>query len=567
MAVDGIQGASGAAADAVEAPPAAPARPGRRRRWLYTAAFALLGAVLFAAYFAKARGFAISSDGSSIALQAWSMLHGNPLLRGWTVGDVSFYTTELPEWAFIERVRGLGPDVIYIGAALSYTLIVLFAVLLAKGRATGREGLIRAAIAGGILLVPTWIGLLSNPDHTGVQVPVLALWLLLDRVRPRWWVPVAAGLLLAWIQVADMLGVYEGAVPIAVVCVARIYRQRVFPPGDAAPSQAPAGVRGWPALLREHWYEASLTVAAVVSAGVSKLALTVIHRAGGFTVLPQKPAFNSVDAIATHVGVTARSVLLLFSADFSGKPLHASLFPLLHLVGLALAVWAFCLACRRFLSQDMVVQGQVVSIVVLLSAYTFALNPTVGGGTHEIIGVLTGGAVVAGRLLAPMLSRARLLAALALVLAVSVGIYAHQLARPLQATNYTLIGAWLRAHHLSCGLADYSDGSVVTVATGGQVQVRPISMKSGRIVVSPWEGADTWYAPTAGDARFFITDIKYSGCANPARIRTAWIASIRATFGSPASSYRVDGFDVLVWNHNLLADHIAEVKPGRPSDC
>ena len=35
------------------------------------------------------------------------MLHGNPMLRGWTVTDVSFYTTELPEYMLVEMVRGL----------------------------------------------------------------------------------------------------------------------------------------------------------------------------------------------------------------------------------------------------------------------------------------------------------------------------------------------------------------------------------------------------------------------------------------------------------------------------
>ena len=88
--------------------------------------------MLFAAYFAKAQQIPIASDGSSNALQAWSMLHGNLLLRGWSVSDVSFYTTEVPEYAFVELVRGPGPDVIHIGAALTYTLVVLFAVLLTK---------------------------------------------------------------------------------------------------------------------------------------------------------------------------------------------------------------------------------------------------------------------------------------------------------------------------------------------------------------------------------------------------------------------------------------------------
>ena len=44
----------------------------------------------------------INADGASNALQAWEMLHGNVLLKGWTVTDVPFYSTELPQYALIE---------------------------------------------------------------------------------------------------------------------------------------------------------------------------------------------------------------------------------------------------------------------------------------------------------------------------------------------------------------------------------------------------------------------------------------------------------------------------------
>ena len=39
------------------------------------------------------------------------MLHGNVLLRGWAVSDVSFCITELPEYLVLDMVRGPGPDV------------------------------------------------------------------------------------------------------------------------------------------------------------------------------------------------------------------------------------------------------------------------------------------------------------------------------------------------------------------------------------------------------------------------------------------------------------------------
>src|SRR5580658_51926 len=108
--------------------------------WITRAAFVAAGISLFIAYLGQARTMPTMSDGASQALQAWAMLHGNLLLHGWSLSDVSFYTTELPEYMLVELIRGLTPDVVHIAAALTYTLLVLLSGLLAKGTATGREG-------------------------------------------------------------------------------------------------------------------------------------------------------------------------------------------------------------------------------------------------------------------------------------------------------------------------------------------------------------------------------------------------------------------------------------------
>ena len=145
--------------------------------------------MLFFAYLGQARTMPTMSDGASQALQAWAMLHGNVLLHGWSLSDVSFYTTELPEYMLVELVKGLRSDVVHIAAALTYTLLVLLAALLAKGAASGREGAVRALVAAGIMLAPalgslnTTFVVLSYPDHTGTQVPLLAAWLLIDRAQ------------------------------------------------------------------------------------------------------------------------------------------------------------------------------------------------------------------------------------------------------------------------------------------------------------------------------------------------------------------------------------------------
>ena len=113
------------------------------------------------------------------------MLHGNLLLHGWWVTDVSFYTTELPQYALVEAAAGLRPEVVHICAAMTYTLLVLLAASVARGRARGAEGVVRAVLAAGVMLAPepgaTAAILLSSPDHVGAAVPVLLLLILLDR--------------------------------------------------------------------------------------------------------------------------------------------------------------------------------------------------------------------------------------------------------------------------------------------------------------------------------------------------------------------------------------------------
>jgi hypothetical protein len=155
--------------------------PGRRLAWAWgTALFALAVVLLWICYLHVSRTQRVESDGASNALQAWDMLHGNLLLRGWTVTDVSFYTTELPEYIIVEAVRGLNADVLHVAAALSYALLVPLAAILARGRATGREAVVRMLIAAGILLAPepgagVFI-VLFQPDHIGTQVPMLLTW-------------------------------------------------------------------------------------------------------------------------------------------------------------------------------------------------------------------------------------------------------------------------------------------------------------------------------------------------------------------------------------------------------
>ena len=207
-----------------------PARHNVRSRWLIVAVWLLGVVIAFTCSLRLARTRAVDSDGASQALQAWDMLHGNVLLHGWWLSDVSFYTTELPEYVLVELVRGLNQDVVHVAAATTYTLVLLLAALLAKGSATGRVAVARVAITVGVMMGPQLASgvkiFLSSPDHIGTSVPVLAAFIVLDhaRVPPRRYVPVLVSALLGWAVVADTLVLFIGVLPIALVCLLRVGR-------------------------------------------------------------------------------------------------------------------------------------------------------------------------------------------------------------------------------------------------------------------------------------------------------------------------------------------------------
>jgi hypothetical protein len=539
-------------------PPArTPPRLFRDWRWAWPAAFVSAGVVLFGAYLRQSYTATPGSDGAVIALQAWDMLHGNLLLRGWTLPDMTFYTIELPEFMLLELARGLSITDVHIVEALNYTLLVLLSALLAKGGAGGREGVVRALVAAGILLAPTTPGVantvaFANPDHLGTQLLLLVAWLILDRARPHWWVPVVVAVLLAWAQVSDSLVLIEGVLPLLVVSVVRLYRQRRGP-------------------LRAQWYDLSLAAAAIAANFAANLTLRMIREAGGFRAYPLNYTFAYVDTLYSHIWLTVETVLALFGADFSGQRLIPNIqqetwIALLHLIGVALVCWALAIAVRRYMAHDRVVQLLTMAVAVTLLIYTSLIGFDVGGGAHDILPVLPFGAVLAGRLLADQLIRRGLVAALALALACYVGVLAHNIIQPSRADDgYHRIAGWLQARHFSYGLSDYWAASLVDLDTGNRVQVVPVKSEAFQIVLAPWNSEASWYNPRLHDASFFILPDPMPGCS-PGATR-GWVKATRNAFGPPANTYTADGFLVLVWHKNLLRGHLIPLPMARPGRC
>ena len=515
-------------------------RAPRLRSWAVTALWVLGVIVAFASYLRLARTRAVNSDGAGQALQAWDMLHGNLLLHGWLLGDVSYYTTELPQYMLVEFLRGLNADVVHVAAAMTYTLATLLAALLAKGNSTGRQALVRVLIAVGIMLAPQLVSgvniLISSPDHIGTSVPVMVVWLILDHARPRWYVPVIAGVFLGWAVVADMLVLYIGVLPLAGVCAIRVYRA-------VAVERKP---------LASQRYDLALAAAALVGAAAAALALRVIHAHGGFYMpAPNAQFVQGGIALAHNLGITAEGLLLLGGADFLGlRPTASNAFTMLHVVGVFLAAWGTWLAARRFLrDRDLVAQLLVMGVAINVVVYVLSTRANVVSQTREIAAVLPFGAALAGRLLAGRLEAAKVMPLLLVVLLGYLAGLGREVSQPPVPAQNQQLTSWLLARHLHTGLSGYWESNIVTLTSGDRIQIRLVNSQGGRLIPGAYESKSDWYDPDRNTANFVVLSpgvAEYPGFSQE--------RAVLATFGKPAQTYHVGSYTILVWDGNLLTE-------------
>jgi hypothetical protein len=511
------------------------------RRLFFAFCIGLFAVGLFIAYRRMAWAWPINADGASNALQAWDLGHGNLLLHGWTLSDVSFYGTELVQYTLMEMLVGVRPETVHSAAAVTYTVLVLLTAVLAKGRATGWAGALRVGIALAVMLVPSagpgYQILLGSPDHTGSAVPMVLAWIVLDRARtPRWWVPVLVGGLLAWGQAGDPLVTFVGAVPLVLVSAVHVVRQRS---------------RG---------YYAQLVAAGVGSILVGHLAIKVVHWGGGFRAPAPPVQLSPLAAIPHRAEMTVRMVGVLFGVYRPGTALTPFVVTLgvVHALGLVLVAVALVVVAARLVgrrsslvgrrSSDLVDQILVVAMLVNIGAELVStLSVDILAG-REIAPVVPLGAALAARVCAGRISRWRrtpvVSAGLAVLAVLVVALFAATPARAAPSENQQLAD-WLDRNGLTYGLASYWNAANVTVTTERRVTVVPVAGEH-RLAPFCWQSQKSWYDQTRHDARFVVYD--------PGRTMLGSLDTIKATFGAPVETHTVDGQQVLMYDHNLLAD-------------
>jgi hypothetical protein len=519
-----------------------PATRSRLARWGRRAARAavllLAAAALFFCYWRQSQSVALSSDGASNVLQAWDMLHGNLLLHNWWVSDVSFYTTELPQYVLIEALLGLGAWVVHVAAAMTYTLLVLLGAWLAKGTARGRKGIARALLAAVLMLAPQLSAtpiLLLSPDHTGTAVPLLVIWLVIDRLSPRWYVPTLVFVMVILATLADTVVLITFVVPLVLVCAVRAFRRR-----SRTDPKTP------------RWYELSLAAVAAAGGALGWRAPRLMAALGGY----QQAAVDTGRSPAGQWGhgawVSFQALLELLGGNVlnAAGPAAEVGFVAVHLAGALLVIVGVCVAFARFFRSELIVPAFAVAILANMAAYLISPHALDVLGAREMAAVLPLGAVLAGRTLgdhlvgAGRVRRWLLRPALAVVAASYLGGLAYGAAQPPAPPANQPLADWLVGHGLTDGLAGYWEANSTTLDSGGRVTVSAVAWTPHN-GLGPylWEADLSHYDPSRHYANFLVA-------GGPSPLPSAQAATY--SFGPPQRTYHAAGYIIIVWNTNLL---------------
>ncbi|MGH3226813.1 MAG: hypothetical protein ACRDPY_50405, partial [Streptosporangiaceae bacterium] len=360
----------------------------RRRRTSVASAYLLAGAVLFVVYLRLSQTYQADSDSANILLMARDLLHGNLLLHGWFVSDVSFYPTELPQYALLESFLGPHFATAHVAAAMTYTLVVLLAVILARSGSSGRAAWIRTLIAAGILLAPQFgagvFALDLSVGHIGTSIPLMLTWLVLDRMRPGWRVPVITAVLLAWVLVADPIVYIVGVGPLGVVAAIRVIRDWRNADG------------GWRRRLAAAGYDLSLGAASVAAVVLAWIVNNVLSALGGFTV-NRLPFYFTAWSDMVHNVQAFWKILVIYGANPDGASGTWLALAILHLVSVVVVVWACCRVFRRFFAVSLV--DQVLAVAIVLNIVLYGFTNAASEAAHEVAVIAPFGAALAARVL------------------------------------------------------------------------------------------------------------------------------------------------------------------------
>ncbi len=479
------------------------------------------------------------SDGATVVLQGQVMSAGNLTLHNWSLALDPFWTVDALFYTVIERFTGLQAALLYLGPAIIASLVIIVGAALAGDGQRGAARVAAAATVVALLALPSQaLGsvFLRGPLHVGT-----VLWCLIAFAGLRWgrfgWGWALAVVFFAAGTLGDAETVVFGIVPVVAAGLAAAVRTRRWRSG--APEVSAAG-------------------AAIALAWLIRQAAVYV---GTYTITRNRRATSPAQMVADLKYLAAWGANLLGVGGGSGVAAPVQVVHLIGVLAVLGGVAAAAIALARGLVKGTPAQAGATApwrlddllVLAFFGSLAVFLALTISADSsflRELTAAVIFGSILAGRwvgrltaaISSPRLRREGAIAGIA-VIAVFASGSGVNVAKPRPVRPYEQLGKFLEAHHLRRGIGDFWSSSIVTVATGGAVTVRPVTTRvSGRIVAFPLQASRSWY--TEQTFRFLVYDTTrpWQGVDYATAIRT---------FGPVAHTYAVGSYWVLVWSHPI----------------
>jgi hypothetical protein len=500
-----------------------------RRRLLAVLGFLLLAALLTRIAWTQPT----LSDGSNTVLEGWDFAHGDVLLHGWILSDVSFYVLEIPIAALSTLAVGASAAAVHLTAGIVYTLVIGCTLWCLRSRDVSRTVPALAVLLVPLADVVARHALITGVDHLGSSVFILLSTLIVDRLRERWY---AAWLLLAVFtlgEVSDGFVTYVGVSAVIGVCVWQMLAE-------------------W----RLSWDMPRFIAAATVSLAAARHVRTELRHLGGYMMTSPNTVVSPRSEWPAHLRSTWFGLKVLLGFAQTGGGISGACHLAAGWLLLTLAVLGGIRTLRHWRTRGSGSEGgsgipQRIAVLLVpgaLVAYMLSEQSAIAGNAFDLAGTLPFCALLAANSINGFRGVARVgTKAVAVITALAV---VFAVAQPAAATDSSGLISRLRVLHLGEGISDYPTASSTTVASGQGVTVRAVVWNGGGFSVYGWETRTQWYRAAKHEARYFVTSADGS---TPKEVESA--------FGKPAAAYRIGEYDVLVYSYNLFTRITATTLP------
>lgn len=502
--------------------------------------FAVLWLVLVYLYYQFSTRTRLNSDDFANVFQALDIIHGNYLLRGWSLPPDTFFLMDTHVDVALLLLGFSVRTVAHLTPAVIYGTLVL-SVFYVSWRILPFQPLRVAAICTVVFIVPVTglIGAIISQSPFHVLTIVCAVWVFyFFAVGRKVWLWVAA-LILFIANSGDPYSLYVVSLPVCLTCALAIFIDGV----------------------QRRAREFRVLVIVIGVAALSVVFRRLIEHVGGFYVNPSTIQFVAVDDLGKNILLYLSSVLEIFQANLFGlaPASSAGVYAAVHFGFVVLFVAATLLVARKLRSVTpqttrTLVVYMLMSLVIISAAFVLSTIP-VGIWAARFLLIATPVipivfAIGLSILLAAMSRNQRVvtLCVLGLLGAFFVHFAFFKSGKHADYSPEIAVVDYLEQHGLLEGLAPYWDAGRLTAISDNKVKIRQIVMdQTGSIRPFDWLSSRAWY----GDAvrpQFVVFSAPDFGVDEQL---------LTKTLGAPATRVMIDGYTILTWERPIAITHSA----------